>query len=136
VNADPERRMFTVDDGVQASMPCPSVVATSHCTVQRPFSHVSQSDWKLRFGTSIRSSDLIIFEVVVQWFDDRRQRRIGTVETLLHVMERKESQSANFVEGVSELHISLVIAFQSEVLKRLMFIQLRSSILSLLELCG
>jgi hypothetical protein len=99
-------------------MSCPSVVVSSHCTVQRPLSHVSQSDWKLWFGPFIgtSSSDVIIFEVVVQWFDDRRQRRIETVKTLLRVAKRKESQSANFVHVVSELHISRVIAFQSEVL--------------------
>jgi hypothetical protein len=115
--------MFTVNNGVEASLPCLSVVVGSHRIVQRPLPHVPQTDWKLRFGASIRSlsSDVITFEVVEQCFDDRRQRRVEIVEPLLHVTRRQESQSADFVYVVGELHISFVIIFQSEVLKRLIF---------------
>ena len=40
LNEDPERRMFTFDDGVESSMPSLGVVVRSHGIVQRPFSHV------------------------------------------------------------------------------------------------
>jgi hypothetical protein len=119
-------------------MPCLSVVVGSHRIVQHSFPHVPQTDWKLRVGSSIgsSSSNVIIFEVVEQWFDERRQRRVEIVETLLHAARRQESPSVDFVHVVGELHIGLVIVFQSEVPKRLAFNRLRSRFLSLLELGG